>query len=419
MRPQTIALGVLLSWTALGCREDAESPAAPTMALASAAAAPLFHQFAASGFQSCGVATDGPGWCWGSNYSGQLGNGSFDGPEIAPVEVVGDLSFRQINTDNDHTCGVTTDFHAYCWGGNYTGQLGDGTVETRAVPTPVAGGLRFYNINAGQLHTCGVSYPDRKGYCWGHNANGQLGDATLEERWVPTLVSGGLRFRTLTAGAAYTCGVTVDDEAYCWGSNQFGQLGDGSQVAQRKRPGPVSGGLAFVQVEAGTAHTCGITRNSRAYCWGYGRRGQLGDGSMAIRRTPRAVAGGLTFRRVAPGSGFTCAERATNAVYCWGSNEFGQLGDGTLTRRLKPVPLKSGLRFGQVGAGGWNACGKTTENVGYCWGLNDAGQLGDGTTQDRHTPVRVAPPGTVALQAAVGPRRVKVPVRADTLASLD
>jgi alpha-tubulin suppressor-like RCC1 family protein len=38
-----------------------------------------------------------------------------------------------------HTCGVTIDNLAYCWGDNDNGQLGDGTINNHRKPTPVAG----------------------------------------------------------------------------------------------------------------------------------------------------------------------------------------------------------------------------------------------------------------------------------------
>ena len=82
----TLILALLAS--TLACREDAQSPTGPAPALeVSAAAAPLsFAQVSANGFGSgahtCGVTTDGRAFCWGLNTSGQLGIGSvFEGPE--------------------------------------------------------------------------------------------------------------------------------------------------------------------------------------------------------------------------------------------------------------------------------------------------------------------------------------------------
>jgi alpha-tubulin suppressor-like RCC1 family protein len=400
---------------AVGCRE-ATPPTGPTAGgpdLATAAAAPSFYQFAAGGFHSCAVATDGSAWCWGDGGSGQLGDG-FQNYSLVPVRVAGNLAFRQITTDAFSTCGVTTDFHAYCWGDNRAGQLGDGTTTERHTPTPVAGGHRFYQVNLGTAYACGVSYPDRQGYCWGENRVGQLGDASLTERHRPVRIALDVSLRQVTAGAGVTCAVTTADQAYCWGSNEFGQLGDGSSAQQRKRPGQVAGGLRFSMVEAGTSHVCGVTTARAAYCWGYGKLGQIGDGKTVIRRKPALVAGGLQVTRVAPGSGFTCAETANNSVYCWGSNEYGQIGDGTTTRRRTPVPVAGGLRFAQVGAGGWNACGKTPEGDGYCWGLNDGGQLGDGTLENRREPTPIADLGSLAARAATG--RPAARVRGDSLA---
>jgi alpha-tubulin suppressor-like RCC1 family protein len=33
----------------------------------------------------------------------------------------------------------------------------------------------------------------------------------------------------------------------------------------------------------------------------------------------------------------TCGLTRDNEAYCWGDNEFGRLGDGTTTQRLAPV----------------------------------------------------------------------------------
>jgi alpha-tubulin suppressor-like RCC1 family protein len=76
------------------------------------------------------------------------------------------LSFSQISAGSSHTCGVTTDNRAYCWGGGTA--LGDGKNVTSSKPVAVAGGLRFVQVSAGATHTCGVTTDDRA-YCWGNN----------------------------------------------------------------------------------------------------------------------------------------------------------------------------------------------------------------------------------------------------------
>ena len=84
---------------------------------------------------------------------------------------------------------------------------------------------------------CGVT-PAGVGYCWGYNASGGVGDGTLEHRPVPTLVAGGLTFKSISAGTGISCGITTASAAYCWGDNSNGDLGDGTTIS-RPTPGPV------------------------------------------------------------------------------------------------------------------------------------------------------------------------------------
>jgi alpha-tubulin suppressor-like RCC1 family protein len=138
----------------------------------------------------------------------------------------------------------------------------------------------------------------------------------------------------------------------------------------------VAGGRSFRQADAGAFHTCAVTTNDRAFCWGNGRLGQLGNGKTYLSFWPRRVAGGLDFARVTSGGAHACGETTSNRVYCWGSNGSGNLGEGTTTTRLTPVAVTGGLFFRQVSAGDSHTCGKTTADVAYCWGNNEWGQLG-------------------------------------------
>ena len=136
-----------------------------------------------------------------------------------------------------HTCSLTAGGTAYCWGYNYSGQLGDNTTTNRPAPTQVVGAgtapLVFTALSAGGVHTCGVT-ADNALYCWGNNAFGELGDGTLTDRYTPAQVTGSgsapLRFTAVTARRLHSCGLTTDGAVYCWGSNALGELGDGLEA---------------------------------------------------------------------------------------------------------------------------------------------------------------------------------------------
>jgi alpha-tubulin suppressor-like RCC1 family protein len=198
-----------------------------------------WRQLSAGGGQTCGVTTADRAYCWGLNGNGELGDGTHI-DRLQPRAVAGGLAFRQIEAGGFHTCAVTTADRAYCWGYGAFGQLGDGTTpQTRPTPAPVAGLRRFSHVSAGRNHTCGETVTGR-GFCWGGNYSAQLGDGTATNRLIPTALGGvALQLVLVTTGAAHSCGVTTGHLAYCWGGNSVGELGDGTTI-QRPEPAPVA-----------------------------------------------------------------------------------------------------------------------------------------------------------------------------------
>jgi alpha-tubulin suppressor-like RCC1 family protein len=59
------------------------------------------------------------------------------------------------------------------------------------------------------------------------------------------------------------------------------------------------------RIEAGIQHTCGLSATGDAFCWGWNRDGQLGDGSQEDRSVPVAVRGGVQFADITGGGGHT------------------------------------------------------------------------------------------------------------------
>jgi alpha-tubulin suppressor-like RCC1 family protein len=291
---------------------------------------------------------------------------------------------------HEHTCGLTIVSAAYCWGGNFFGQLGNGTTTQSLIPIAVSGGLSFAAVSAGFAHTCGLTSLGAA-YCWGLNDFGQLGDSSASgpEQCVgsgtsrpcstaPVPVSGGLVFRFLSSGGKHTCGITSAGAAYCWGWNGLGQLGNGT-TTNSTIPVAVSGAISFAAVSAGDEHTCGITNAGAAYCWGANAYGEVGNGDTTQSTIPVAVSGGHSFATVSAGAYHTCGVTLTGVGYCWGDNVFGALGNGSRTQSPTPVAVSGGLSFAMVSAGFAYTCGLTSFGAAYCWGEDAYGELGDGT----------------------------------------
>ena len=204
----------------------------------------------------------------------------------------------------------------------------------------------FVALAAGWEHVCAIAI-DGSLYCWGRGDGGRLAQSGIGNRSVPTIVSGSLRWKSVTGGGSHSCALTITGVAYCWGTGSAGQIGDGG-TSERDTPTAVSGAMTFTDISAGFMHSCGIRSNGHAYCWGDDHAGELGDNgaSGALSSTPVAVSGGLTFTQIAAGAGlagsFTCGVSSAAQTYCWGEGANGQLGDGVTTSHKVPAQITGG-----------------------------------------------------------------------------
>lgn len=344
----------------------------------------------------CGVTTHGTVYCWGENDHDVLGEGA-DGiiSSATPVPFESELYFVRVGIGGGHICARTYGSEPFCWGNGHFGERGDGTISNfQATPVRVDGLDAVAQLTTSGNHTCATT-PQQTPYCWGFNNEGQLGDGTSTDRTRPVAVEGDLSLIHLDAGSAsvvnHTCGVTTEGDAYCWGPNASGELGDGTTTA-RSTPVRVQGDLDFRQIAAGAGHTCGLSAAGEAWCWGGNGGGQLGDGTDEDRLQPTRVDTDLTFEEITAGDDHTCAVTQGRTVHCWGLNTDGQLGDGTTLARSTPVEVSGGLSAETIDAGTATTCVVTPEGVGYCWGRGREDQLGNGSSSNQLEPVRVLEP---------------------------
>jgi len=302
-----------------------------------------FTQLVAGGFDTCGLASDGRAFCWGDNLSGQLG--SEGGGTHVPTAVETNLRFSRIAIGSDRGCGVTLQRTVFCWG---RGQ--SGTAFT--IPTG------FQELSVGLDHVCATDTQGRA-YCWGANTHGQLGAGDALSRTAPTPVSGTHTFVAISAGGLVSCGIVSTGAALRWGDGTFGKLGTGDDAA-RGVPTPVQTNLRFRTISVGTQHTCAIAEDSSIWCWGTNLNGRLGfppersDPTAAdlIYRTPQRVTGLSDARSISASTGaHTCALTLQNQAFCWGFNISGELGYGKhdffpgtqLEMRFTPTSVRSTL----------------------------------------------------------------------------
>ena len=398
----------------------------------------------AGSFHSCAIES-GKAYCWGDNGSGQLGNGSTVGSSVpVAVDTSGVLAgqvLTQITAGGAYTCALDGAGAAYCWGDNRSGQLGDGgTVSNSSVPVAVKtsgvlAGRTLTQITADGYHTC-VLDAAGAAYCWGDNGTGQLGNGKASDSSVPVAVDtsgvlAGQALTQITAGWYDTCALDASGAAYCWGYNADGELGDGkagdSSVPVAVDTSGVLAGRALTQIAAGWIDACAVDTAGAPYCWGYNADGELGNGKASDSSVPVAVdtsgvLAGRALTQVTAGWYSSCALDAAGAAYCWGYNADGELGNGSTVGSTVPVAVDtSGVLAGrtltQVSAGTYSACAVDAAGAPYCWGANSWGQLGDNAATQSLVPVLAGPQAPASVTAIPGDTTATVSWRVP--ASLD
>jgi alpha-tubulin suppressor-like RCC1 family protein len=363
-------------------------------------------QASAGDSYSCGVVSDGKGYCWGRNSTdGVLGDGTVDsGTDAAPNQdadkteptlIAGGIDFKMVAAGIFHTCGVSTSGQAYCWGSNGAGHLGDGSSSPSATPVMVSGSYTFTDIAPGANHACALEANGNL-YCWGSNQRGQLGLGTGSQTFsnIPQRVP-NLKFTSFSVGASHTCAISeTAGDTYCWGAGDSGQIGDGD-VLDRMAPTLVNSTEQFSVVAGGYNHNCAINASSDVYCWGTNDYGELGDGTTNPSSSPILADSSRTYTDLSLGAGSSCAIDSSADAYCWGFNGQGNLGTGTVVlSQSNPTLVSGGYSWILLGLGRQHACGLASGNAdAYCWGDNEFGQVGNGTNlNNRTSPTKVLNP---------------------------
>jgi alpha-tubulin suppressor-like RCC1 family protein len=372
---------------AAGANPDARAGDATEAADAAPAPAGPVVQLALGGSSACALRANGSMWCWGEGFAGELGDGTMtlDRPQPAPVPALG-TSVVRIGMGVQHSMAITKDHSLWLWGMDNTYQLGDGAKDNRLVPwqLPAFAGVTA-SMSAGEYTTCAVK-TDGTAWCWGQNFYGTTGDGTLIERQTPVQVTVlGATIAQISAFADNTCAVRTDGTVWCWGTpyprTYMNPTGTPEQIATITNA---------VQVAVGDGPICVRTKDGYLWCWGWNNVGQVGDGTMMNRSQPVLITSlGNTVADVGVGSANACARKTDGTVWCWGSDIGGALGTGGNASATPVQVTDLGNTVVELVVSDGRACARKADDTVWCWGVCADGVIVQGQMNYVTRPVQI------------------------------
>lgn len=413
--------------------------------------------YAGVGNAFCALLTSRGVDCWGQGVDGELGNGSFSS-SATPVAVVGIggtgvlSGVAKVIPGVNGFCALLAAGGVDCWGGDSSGQLGNGSFTSSATPVNVVGvGASGLLAGVKNVATTSIEGPATSCAlltsgvvdCWGRGTDGELGNGQFyttgnDGSAVPVQVvgvggSGSLSgVASIYGDIAGFCALGTTGLLNCWGYGAYGATGGGS-FSDSATPVTVVGvggvgQLSGIADVVGSGYSfCAVLTSGGVDCWG--NAPAPGNGGFAGSATPVAVVGvngvGLltgVASVVGAGKRAYCALLIAGTVDCWGDGAYGELGNGQFYptgNQGSAVPVQvegigaTGTLSGVTGlssAGGFDAgvvpgpsfcavlTAQSTTQSAACWGSGNHGELGNGTvyTTGSATPVHVVDLGQLS-----------------------
>lgn len=354
------------------------------------------HLVATGERHTLAVYSDGTVWAWGDNSSGQLGDGTINSRHYRdPVPGLTDIA--AVATRGYTSVALSSNGTVWTWGENDELQLGNGgsagsTVPAQVLTAPHSPLLSVVAIASGYSHVLALK-SDGTVWGWGANWAGHLGNDSGNDS--PYAIQILLANKTplnhvvaIACGSDHNLALKDDGTVWTWGYNGEGELGTGNLDWQCPNPTRVANLPPIAAIGAGDTHSIAAAVDGAVWVWGDNGQGQLGVHGQG-QFTPIQVVGLAGVTAVAGGVFHSLALKSDGSVWAWGADNKGQVGNGTTTSSLPPVKVINLPQTISITAGGSQSFAVAADGSVFGWGSNDWGQLGVAKIKNYDSPVVV------------------------------
>ncbi len=223
----------------------------------------------------------------------------------------------------------------------------------------------------------------------------------------------------VAVGYDHAAAIDAEGRAWAWGRGGEGQLGDGAAASSTVPVAVrVPSDVAFTAIAAGDAYTVAIDAHGRLWAWGSAWDGRLGNGrsdGIVALPGPVSLPMGVVIVTLAGGGSHVLALDAEGRTWSWGRNIEGQVGDPSARVHLEPTQVRvdAGVRFVGLAAGKGHSVAVDEDGRLWGWGWNLRRELGDADSPVRPVPAPLSlTEGEPSVAVAAGGGRSMAVTRA-------